>query len=679
MYFLHPKFLYALAVLAIPVIIHLFHFRRYKRVVFSDIRFLKNIQEQTKSTRKLKEWLILMTRLLALSSLVFAFAQPFKGSMGNAMIETGQRVSIFIDNSLSMLSEGERGPLIEEAKQSAKILIESLPDGALFQLITHDQTYGSAKPLKAKEAIEKLAFIEPVYYSRNTEDLLALQKSWFAQAADAYHMSWWISDFQRSAYDFDAIEKDTSFNWQLLPLSSGKVLNISVDTAWIEEPYITAGTPITIKAVLAVYGGQNEQDIAVSLEVNGVKKVMTVVPKEGGVRQMVSMEITPEPGWNEAVVAIEDYPLSFDDKMFLAFYAAQSFDVLVVNAKTPNIYLNALYASDEMVKLEQVGINQFSFSNLDKYRLIILNEVIELSSGMQSMLEKYIAQGGFVYLIPGEDLRSANKLNPFLELISAPQFVSAHFGTIEVGTLSQTDLAFRGAFSKLPKNADLPKVDKYARLQANAGSRGYAVISLSNSDAYIWQTPFGEGRLYIQASPLQPMFTNFPKHALFVPLFLNLIQGSGNVSRTNYISGNNEDFYFASGSNWAGDKNVRFVPNTAQSSSWVMPTKVTNKGVAVNLFSESQPIGIYNLTGQMSNQLIAKVAFNYSRKESNPETYNMAELGIILPMANINSQQVELVAYKLKTQYSNVPLWRLFLLFAILFLLSEILIIRLIK
>lgn len=101
MQFLNPIFLIAGLCLAIPIIIHLFNFKKYKKVLFSDIRFLQEIKEQTNKRSKLKNLLILLSRLLALSALVLAFAQPYLNKYNNQ--NKGDKfLSIFIDNSYSM-------------------------------------------------------------------------------------------------------------------------------------------------------------------------------------------------------------------------------------------------------------------------------------------------------------------------------------------------------------------------------------------------------------------------------------------------------------------------------------------------------------------------------------------------------------------------------------------------
>ena len=103
MNFLYPQFLYGLLALSIPVIVHLFNFRRTKRIQFSNNLFLKNIKEVSTAKRKLKHYLTLAARLLLVLFLVLAFAQPFipgiKESLKNDL------VYIYLDNSYSMSNE----------------------------------------------------------------------------------------------------------------------------------------------------------------------------------------------------------------------------------------------------------------------------------------------------------------------------------------------------------------------------------------------------------------------------------------------------------------------------------------------------------------------------------------------------------------------------------------------
>jgi hypothetical protein len=122
MNFQNPTFLWALLLLAIPLIIHLFNFRRYKKVLFSNVAMLKEIQTESRKTRQIRKWLILAARMLALAALVLAFARPYiqQGGLQNGR----QLISLYLDNSQSMSAEGENGQLFENAKNTAREILQ---------------------------------------------------------------------------------------------------------------------------------------------------------------------------------------------------------------------------------------------------------------------------------------------------------------------------------------------------------------------------------------------------------------------------------------------------------------------------------------------------------------------------------------------------------------------------
>ena len=70
MKFLYPEFLWALSLIAIPIIIHLFNFRKFKKIYFSDISLLKEVKEETKSRSQLKHLSTLSDYLSIITLLV---------------------------------------------------------------------------------------------------------------------------------------------------------------------------------------------------------------------------------------------------------------------------------------------------------------------------------------------------------------------------------------------------------------------------------------------------------------------------------------------------------------------------------------------------------------------------------------------------------------------------------
>ena len=96
--FLHPVFLYGLLLLVIPVLLHLFSLKRYKKVYFSNFNFLEALQKQKKNSSRLKNLVLLFLRLLALSCIVIAFATPYLNPEGKALpATTTPRIFIYDD------------------------------------------------------------------------------------------------------------------------------------------------------------------------------------------------------------------------------------------------------------------------------------------------------------------------------------------------------------------------------------------------------------------------------------------------------------------------------------------------------------------------------------------------------------------------------------------------------
>ncbi|HEK21521.1 MAG TPA: hypothetical protein ENO28_13840, partial [Bacteroidetes bacterium] len=117
MHFLYPTFLWSLSALAIPVIIHLFSFRRYKKVYFTNVQFLQEVELQQSGRRNLRERLILISRLLMICFLVLAFAQPYIPGKDAPTAGKQQVISIFVDNSYSMQTINKEGTLLGQAKE----------------------------------------------------------------------------------------------------------------------------------------------------------------------------------------------------------------------------------------------------------------------------------------------------------------------------------------------------------------------------------------------------------------------------------------------------------------------------------------------------------------------------------------------------------------------------------
>src|SRR6201985_1403610 len=218
MHFLYPAFLFALTTLAIPIIIHLFNFRRYQKVYFSNVQFLKDVQEQQSHRRNLKERLILASRLLALTFLVLAFARPFIPGKNSINAGKQQAVSIFVDNSYSMQTLNKEGTLLDEAKRRTKEIASAYNINDRFQLLTQDFEGKHQRLLSRDEFNDAVDAVKISPQSRSLQQIVSRQQSLLNTQQGSLRSAYVISDIQKNMTDGKAVKTDDGIHFNLIQL-----------------------------------------------------------------------------------------------------------------------------------------------------------------------------------------------------------------------------------------------------------------------------------------------------------------------------------------------------------------------------------------------------------------------------------------------------------------------------
>ncbi|WP_319800065.1 BatA and WFA domain-containing protein [Flavobacterium sp. N1718] len=153
MHFKHPEILYFLFLLLIPILVHLFQLRRFRKEYFTNVRFLQQLSVQTRKSSQLKKWLLLATRCLLLAAVVFAFAQPFfeakeKNTSTNELF-------ILLDNSYSMQAKGQKGELMRRAVED---LLAHTPEDQSFSLLTNTDDYWNTDIRSIRRDLQQLHY-----------------------------------------------------------------------------------------------------------------------------------------------------------------------------------------------------------------------------------------------------------------------------------------------------------------------------------------------------------------------------------------------------------------------------------------------------------------------------------------------------------------------------------------
>ncbi len=530
MSFVYPGFLWALGALALPVLIHLFYFRRYRKVYFTNVAFLREVKEETAVRSRLKHLLVLAARLLALFFLVLAFAQPFIPGKDSGTTAARRQVSLFVDNSFSMDALGRERSLLEEARERARLIAMSYEPDDRFQLISADMAGGQQRLLDREAFLAALDELRLSPRSPSLQQVYERQRDALARAEPGTSTAYLLSDFQRSTA---ALEPDTALPLNLVPLSAAEQRNLSLDSAWFEEPVQVEGQRATLYVRISNHGSIDAPRTAlrVLVQEGSSQQVRALgevdLPAGGSVTDTLSLELSGQ-GWQLGQVQLTDYPVTFDDTYYISFPMASDIPVLVLGGPQGNPYLNRLFGNNPIFRPDNRPADNVDYASLGGYRLIVLDGLERISSGLSAELHNYMLQGGALLVFPGEnaDLASYNTL-----LERAGTALGERVNrTREVASLNTQSPLFREVFRSVPQNLALPTATISYRIGGGPMSREDNLMRFKDGESFLGRYALGEGALYLCASPLTRQASDFPVQAgLFVPFVFRLaVLGGGN-------------------------------------------------------------------------------------------------------------------------------------------------------
>ncbi|MCL2416593.1 MAG: BatA and WFA domain-containing protein [Bacteroidales bacterium] len=680
MFFTNPAILWGLFAILIPIAIHLFYFRKFKKTYFSNVRLLQSIQNQTQNQSKLKHLLVLFCRILTIIFLVFAFAQPNPKTALKPLVGEGVNyVSVVIDNSFSMGTNTDRGTLLDQAKQKARELVSKFKPTDRFALITQDFWGDSRRFVSMEEMLYAIERVDIVPFSNSLSELVARQKSLYQNISGRSTALFMISDFQRTMVDIENLISDTILQTWFIPVQSQVVNNISIDSVSIETPIFQVGGEIEFQIWLTNHGEQSLQEIPVKLLVNNNIVSIGNVNFEPRQTKTIRRNLTlQEPGYLQGRVEISDHPITFDDRLYFTLNVLEEIPVLIITEETPNQFLMRLLANDPSFDLTVQNVRNLDFSMLHRVNFVILDEIKTLSSGLQTELQTAIDAGLNVLILPGEQtyLTSINNLTK--QLLSA-EYKQIKKMQINVDAILSDHPIYRSAFVRIPENLLLPEVQKYFPIQVSARSNLQHLLRLSNRDPFLSFGNVGKGRVYLSAVPFDNAFSNFQNQPLFVVSVLNMILQSASNEQIYNLLTQQEAIIHNVG---AGHAPPLFLQS--ENSDFEMIPQVTFRGnqLFINTFSSLRDAGNYIL--RTRNEVVAKLSYNFDRRESDLRSYSRSELEHLLGQHHLsgfsvlgdNFVSVDGTLFAVSTR---IPWWKWCLLFALLFLLAEAFILRLFR
>lgn len=671
MQFVFPTFLWTLFILAIPVLIHLFYFRRYKKVEFTNVRFLKELVEETATRNRIKNLLILIARLCAIATLIFAFAQPFSNS-GRTAIKQSQSISIYIDNSWSMDANSDDGSILQKAKRRARDIIRASSDNDRFQLITNDFEGKHQRLVSKDDALALLEEIKSGPAVQTLSKIITKQSQCFKNAGINQGIVYMISDFQRSICDLDSNLLDSSLQINLLLIQSVEENNVSIDTAYFDSPVLLPGQTQALIYKVSNYGNSTVENLSASYSVNGQEYPGKPIAIPSGKFKMDTFFIKiPDQSWQQLIIKIKDFPVQFDDSYYMCCKTDQQIDVLVLYAKEIPIFLIRALESIPFFKVSSQQQNQIDYSKLGNFRLIILNELAEVSTGMATELRKATQQACNLFIFP----RPETALNDYSNLIptlNIPQFTN--FDTAaKLATKANLDSdIFKDVFNPSRDQIKLPS--SFGQYTLSGGAAFENIITYRDGLPMISRIKSENASIFISACPLDQKFSDLSKNAeLFLPLLFKAALASDRSQIYTYDLSNNPQINLTL-QDLVNDKD--FIISLNGPETFIPSFRVSSKNLIIDLYDQLKTSGIYQVKNQ--EMLLGYAAFNDSRRESNLDVISQEELSekyssfCKIINDNNNSDFTSVI----KSERAGPFLWWYLLIASFIFLIVESLLIR---
>ncbi len=618
MSFLYPGFLLALSALIIPIIVHLFNFRRYKKLYFSNVSFLQNVKEETRSRSKLKHFLTLLMRLLALVFLVLAFAQPYIPSEGTSTVKGDIAISIYIDNSFSMEGEGSEGRLIDLAKERAIRIVESYEPTDRFQLHTNTPSSAQHRWYSQSEIIERIEEVEVAPYTEKASSILAAQKEGLRNREESGRI-FFLSDLQRSVTDPGNFEKDGEPTVFFLPLQPEQKRNLYVDSIWFKTPVRMLDHEEELGVRLVNTGKEKAEDIPVELHVNKERTAIGSfdIPPKG--HKDTSLFFThSDTGIHHASVRLSDHPVTFDDIFFFSYKVAGSIPVLRIRpSKSTGTFdgngdpIASVFEGDPLFRYRSVEMDRIDHSRLDEENLILLDRLPSIPSGLTRELRKFIKGGGHVGIIPAMGA-APEAYNPFLRTLKMEQIAKVDSMPVRISELRTSHHFYRNVFQKVPENMSLPKVNFHYHFKEQVRSEREELMSLRNGDPFLIVDPHGEGLCYFFAAPPEPGASDLIGHALYPTTLLRMAELS-QPSQEPYRTIGSEEGIALRGSVPEGETPFRLEAVDGELS--LIPEQEQYSGITrIQPRGRVKQAGNYDIVHE--DRAVRGIGINYSRKES---------------------------------------------------------------
>ncbi len=686
-----------MAAVAVPLFLHLFNLRQPKTVEFSSLAFVKELQESAVQRVRIKEWLLLALRMLAIACLVMAFAQPtLTSNLGGMAGSAPTTHALVVDNSLSMTADGEGGTYMAQALRMARGVLETVEaNDEVVLWPTAQGGAGEPEPVSnVGVAQNALSDLEPQAGASSLADAVAGAAEAATQTDAPQAVVYVVGDLQASTLgDSVATAVPGDVQVQVLPVDTRSHSNVGITDVTVTSRIAEVGQPVQLEATLVNHGPETLPDYVASAYLAGERVAQATTTLEPGLETTVSFTVTPqERGWLGGAVATEDDDFPVDDRHHFTLHVPEERRVLRVQGNGQRTEYVDLALSSEMIadrialRATSIREQELASVELGQYDAVLLVGPRSLSSGEVEALTRYVDRGGGLLLFPSAQARSEdyNALFGALNAGSFRGFSGSLSANRTVASFGQVDLAhplFEGVFSqeRRREDASVEQPDLYHTMNFRpSGQAGQTLIELSSGLPFLHEVRHGSGRLLLMAVAPTRAWSDLPVRGLFVPLLYRSVyylSASTSVSGEQLVAGRPAELRVTG---VAPDASLRLQgPDGLE----VTPEQRSLFGATLlQLDASLTTPGLYDV--QAGSTRVRRIAVNVAPPESNlqaasPEAAaETLQKATGMPIQLVAESGGEEVAETLRTRRAGTEIWNVFLVLALIFLAAEMVIAR---
>jgi uncharacterized membrane protein len=692
MTFLNPAVLFGLLAASIPVLIHLFNLRKLKKIEFSTLRFLKELQKNKIRKIKLKQWLLLALRVMIILLLVTAFARPtLEGISIGGTTSAAKTTALFIlDDTFSMSVVDHDGSYFNQGKQTIKNLLTQFEEGdeaALILVSTQPDEINLTTNLSKLE--NELGELKINYATNELNNAIVKAAQVISTSENFNKEIYLFTDFQKGRIVTEENIQDLgellnqnvklySFNF-----SGKEVYNIALSELKVNTSIFEKNKTISFSVNVNNFSNQPADNTIVSLYIDGNRSAQQTVNIQPGATQTINMEAPLKAtGYVDVFAEIEEDEVLHDNKRFTSVFIPEKINILLLNnnpedSKYIKLALSSSSTSENFV-ITSKGLSQLTGLPLNNYNLVFL-----LGSNLPSSVNKlkdFLNNGGGIVVFPGSvpNMAGFSNLLTSLGLPSATQLIkSDETGRpFEFEKVEFEHPLFRDIFIEETKTEiESPQISSYYRIQTEG--KGKSIISLVDGSSFMSEYSVSNGKVFLFNSSPVTGWSDFPLKSIFAPLINKSVfyLSSKNKSETNYLAGEKINVNIST-------RNLPQIRIEKPGKQEDLINLAENTGSDFLVYPATNYAGIYKFYS--GEKLLDNVSVNTDPVESKIKYLTDDEFDAYLQKINFKGTHVKIgkeenpLQVILQARFGS-ELWRYFLIAALLLALVEMTVARNIK